>query len=233
MAVIALWVILVAAAGFALHYLGSRFKRSSANLRIFHLKYQSATLALGLVLFVLSGLIGNWSRFFGDYAAPVTNLSFLGVTKSDTWVSFGPTMAVIMGGVTLIVVWIQAGKGKKPSLAAVAANLPVVVVVSLANSLTEELIFRVTLVQGLAGFNSAWLVALLSAIIFGGLHYFGQPGRIPGVLMAGFMGWLLTWSVIQTGGIFWAWLIHFIQDVIILTIVFAAGEATQHTSKVA
>lgn len=56
----------------------------------------------------------------------------------------------------------------------------------------------------------------MSALVFGLPHYFGTPGGVVGSLMAGFLGWLLAKSIQETGGIFWAWLIHFIQDVVIL-----------------
>lgn len=218
------WVLLVGTAGFALVKIGSTIRKNNPNIRAFQWKYQSTTLLLGLSLFGISGSFGDWVSVFGNVAAPVRDMDFLGATKSDTWATFGLTFAFVMGAVTLVVVWLQSGKRKKISFRLVAANLPLVILFSLANALTEELIFRVTLIQGFAGSAPSWVVALLSAALFGGIHYFGQPGRIPGVLMAGFMGCLLTYSIIQTGGIFWAWLIHFVQDVLILSIVFA-GES--------
>ena len=50
-------------------------------------------------------------------------------------------------------------------------------------------------------------------------HYFGTPSGIFGVVMSGLMGWLLAKSVIETRGLAWALLIHFLQDVVI----FGAG----------
>jgi hypothetical protein len=35
--------------------------------------------------------------------------------------------------------------------------------------------------------------------------------------MAGFLGWLLARSVVDTQGMFWAWFLHFLQDVVIFT----------------
>jgi len=35
--------------------------------------------------------------------------------------------------------------------------------------------------------------------------------------MAGFLGWLLARSVVDTRGMFWAWFLHFLQDVVIFT----------------
>jgi len=37
--------------------------------------------------------------------------------------------------------------------------------------------------------------------------------------MAGFLGWLLARSVVDTRGVFWAWFLHFLQDVVIFTAV--------------
>ena len=38
--------------------------------------------------------------------------------------------------------------------------------------------------------------------------------------MAGFLGWLLAKSVAETQGVFWAWFIHFQQDVLIFAGLF-------------
>jgi len=62
-------------------------------------------------------------------------------------------------------------------------------------------------------------IPFVSAILFGSVHYWGSPGGILGVLVAGFLGWFLTKSILETKGIFWAWWIHFLQDVIIITAI--------------
>jgi hypothetical protein len=38
--------------------------------------------------------------------------------------------------------------------------------------------------------------------------------------LAGFLGWFLAKSIGETHGFFWAWLIHFLQDVVIITGLF-------------
>lgn len=58
-------------------------------------------------------------------------------------------------------------------------------------------------------------IALISAIIFGVAHFSGMPHGLIGMLKAGLLGWFLAKSVIEKQGIFWAWSIHFIQDVVI------------------
>ena len=41
--------------------------------------------------------------------------------------------------------------------------------------------------------------------------------------MAGVLGFVLAKSMIETNGFFWAWLIHFAQDVIIIGSLFLMG----------
>jgi hypothetical protein len=43
------------------------------------------------------------------------------------------------------------------------------------------------------------------------------PGASIGVLLAGFLGWILAKSMRETRGMFWAWFIHFWQDVLIFS----------------
>ena len=56
-----------------------------------------------------------------------------------------------------------------------------------------------------------------SAVVFGLPHYFGTPSGIVGALIAGFLGWLLATSLVETQGLLIAWAIHFVQDVVIIT----------------
>ena len=56
---------------------------------------------------------------------------------------------------------------------------------------------------------------LITSVMFGLLHYFGNPGSVPGVLMAAYLGYISAKSMVETGGIVWAFVLHFIGDVII------------------
>jgi hypothetical protein len=50
---------------------------------------------------------------------------------------------------------------------------------------------------------------------FGIFHFYGIPYGVIGVILAGFLGWLLGKSMLETRGLFWAWFLHFLQDVFI------------------
>lgn len=83
----------------------------------------------------------------------------------------------------------------------------------------EESITRLGIVVVLKDILKDRIIPLVSALIFGTVHYWGNPGGFLSVIVAGFLGWLLTKSILETNGIFWAWLIHFIQDIIIFSAI--------------
>jgi hypothetical protein len=47
-----------------------------------------------------------------------------------------------------------------------------------------------------------------------------MPSGIIGATMAGVLGLVLAKSLYETNGFFWAWSIHFLQDVIIIGAVY-------------
>ncbi|HNF36385.1 MAG TPA: CPBP family intramembrane metalloprotease, partial [Anaerolineales bacterium] len=94
---------------------------------------------------------------------------------------------------------------------------------SVANAFSEEAIFRMGIVSPLFGVLSTSVILLLSGVIFGAPHYFGQPSGVVGAVMAGFLGWLLAMSLVETQGFLIAWAIHFAQDVVIITSMILMG----------
>lgn len=98
--------------------------------------------------------------------------------------------------------------------------IPLVLLFSFVNALTEELIFRFGIVGGLFNQYSKTTILILSAILFGLPHYFGNPSGVTGVFMSGVLGYILCKATIETKGIGVALTIHFVLDVIIFTALF-------------
>lgn len=98
--------------------------------------------------------------------------------------------------------------------------IPLVLLFSLTNSLTEELIFRFGIVGGLFNHYPKLTILIISTILFGLPHYFGFPNGFIGVLMSGVLGYVLCKVTIETKGLSIAWAIHFVQDIIIFTALF-------------
>lgn len=186
------------------------------------LKYQIITLVLAFLTLALVFLVAptSFQRYFsfGNISAPAVPVPAIDL-KNESWLQLGSRFALIISGVTFVVIYLQLIKGKQIQ----SQNLRFflwVVVFALMNSFTEGMITRFSIVALLDNLIPLSYVYLVSALVFGTVHYFGMPGKIPGVLMAGFLGWFLAKSIGETQGFFWAWLIHFLQDIIIFTGLF-------------
>jgi membrane protease YdiL (CAAX protease family) len=217
-------VVVVVTAAAALLGLGRLTRAPGRTYVSTQVRYQPVALVVAaLAVLAVRLLVPGHADYLrvGDWAAPAADMAWLGVAAQDTWRSVGATFLVVMTVVTAVVMWWQLGRGSRIGVRALVRALPVGIVLSIVNALTEELVFRVAVAEGLGPVLPATAVALVSAGLFGVPHWFGRPGRVPGVLLAGFMGWFLTLSVLQTGGIGWAWTIHAVQDVVIITLLIA------------
>lgn len=161
----------------------------------------------------------------GQLDASSTGFDWLGLPSGTSWLEVGVTFTLIPMIGTTLVVYLQTLKTHRIVWRALPAALGLAVVFSFTNSLTEELVFRVLPIEGLAPYLDFGWLAIAVGVGFGLPHYFGSPGKLPGVLMAGFLGWVLGRSVLDTGGLAWAWLIHFAQDVPIFTILLLLASA--------
>lgn len=183
--------------------------------------YQIITLGLFGLFVVLAMTCGgrgvltylNPTRFSG----PVTSVPLIGLRprRGEGWGRVGSTFLVVITLVTAVVVYAPVVQSGLFSFSVAGVLVPALVF-ALTNSLVEEGIYRfaVTSVFLENGF-SATSAAVTSGLLFGGVHYFGTPGGIGGVFLAGFLGWFLAKSIAETRGFGWAWLIHFAQDVVI------------------
>lgn len=188
------------------------------------LKFQLSQLILTALVLALTYLINpaNFARFFlfGDVNAHISKISWLGVSGNETWLQVALTLGLFITLGTGIFMFVQIKKsGARFSLP--FSLLLWSLVFSALNAFSEEAIFRVGIVSPLFGVLSTPVILLLSGAIFGAPHYFGMPSGIVGVLMAGFLGWLLAMSLVETQGLFIAWAIHFVQDVVIFVSMFA------------
>lgn len=140
-------------------------------------------------------------------------------SSEHEWGTYGPVTAIALtiGTILLMFMGVKAEHGVMNET--FFALLPIVFFVSATNAWSEEIFSRFALASGLSGKLSPNTICLISGIIFGLPHYFGTPGGVFGVIVTGALGWLLMRSVLETRGLGWAWMIHFLQDIII----FGAG----------
>jgi membrane protease YdiL (CAAX protease family) len=231
----------VAAAGTALLLLGRWVVRRGGALVVRNpevdrqLLYQplSAGIAAAAVL-CITVLIPESASYFrvGTLGAPVAGLNWMGVATSDTWLSIGISIGLMITAVTTMVVWHQAARKGELDVRQMPRLFLLSLPFAVVNAGVEEAIFRLALCNALGAALPMMTVALISGLLFGLPHYFGHPGKLPGVVLAGFLGWLMCLSVLQTGGMAWAWAVHFVQDVVIFTLLFtvAATRLNQETA---
>lgn len=181
--------------------------------------YQPAALAFVVALVLANRLLHpeapNVFRV-GDLQSPVFGLGVLGVVDGSSWSSIVATVIGIPLIVTTVVVYRQTLRGRTVHWKLAPTAFLLSIAFSFVNSLTEELLFRVVSIEGLTGHLADAMIVLICAVAFGVPHYFGNPGGLVGMIMAGFLGWLMATSIQQTGGLAVAWAIHFAQDVPII-----------------
>lgn len=220
---VAITIIIIALASvaiFKLNYITSKVKvRVSDNDYLNnHAKYQAALLLLSFIVLFLVYLQGphNFRLLFsiGNISAPAESVEWFGIGENKTWLFAGLYLSGVITFGTFLFVYLQFRK-LKMNTKEILPYLIWIIVFSLTNSFSEEMIFRLGVISPLYDVLDTRELILLSAIIFGLVHFGGMPHGLIGMLMAGFLGWFLAKSVVETEGMFWAWLIHFLQDVVI------------------
>jgi len=183
------------------------------------LKFHLAQVALAVFVLTIVYFIdpANFTTFFrfGDIHAHISKIGWLGITGNETWLGIATSLGafITLGTGIFMVGQLRKTNAKFTTLPSL---LPWIILFSAMNAFSEEAIFRMGIIAPLYGQLAVPLILLISGILFGLPHYFGQPSGIIGVLMAGFLGWLLAMSLGETQGLFLAWAIHFVQDMIII-----------------
>lgn len=187
------------------------------------LKLLVAGLMIGALL-----LMGKGRRDFfltlGDIDAPAARIRWLGVDEGTGWRRLGgwATVCISLGTLAFLVI---AGRPSLDLVGRVLPFLPAVLVAAAANAFYEELTFKASLLSVLEGPVGSRQAVAMVAVFFGLAHYYGVPYGAVGVVLAGFLGWLLARSMVETRGMFWAWFVHFWQDVWIFSFL-AIGAIT-------
>jgi hypothetical protein len=180
-----------------------------------------------LVIAMLLALGYRRTDFFltrGQLDAPITPVRWLGFPKADPWTRFGGQFALYISLGTLLFLMLSG----RPSVAALRGALPMLPAVLLfaaMNAFNEEMTYRASLLAGLEPVIGPYHALWSTALFFGIGHYFGVPYGVVGVVMASFLGWVMGKAMLETRGFFWAWFIHFLQDVLIFAFM-AIGSIT-------
>ncbi len=151
----------------------------------------------------------------GKLDASIQPVRWLGIKAGESWRTFGWIITVIAALGTIG----ASAYGLPLSLSIMTRALPLVpagILFAAINAFNEEVYYRAALLSTLHEVVGTNHTLLINAVFFGMAHYlYGSPSGVLGFLMAGFLGWLLGKSVLETKGLGWAWAMHFVMDVII------------------
>ena len=185
-------------------------------------KYQFFALVVGLLVTITILVVSPESRQFlnkGQLSIIADKEKWLGINGKYSWKINGLQLLLFISIPTGVCMFI-AVKYTNSIDNFQWGFIPLIVLFSLTNSLTEELIFRFGIVGGLFNQYPKLYILIISAILFGLPHYFGWPSGFVGVFMSGVLGYVLCKATIETKGLSIAWTIHFVQDIIIFTALF-------------
>jgi hypothetical protein len=172
-----------------------------------------------MALTLIGSGIGRRELFLtrGNPRAPAQPSRFLAGgsgKKSVPWnrvaLSFIPIYTII----ATIVLGIQL----RPDLNQISQALiylPAIIIAAAINAFAEEFEMRSVPLARLEPVVRSGQAIFMTAVMWGLLHYFGNPGGLPGVLMVVYLGWWAAKSMIDTRGLVWAFSLHFIGDIII------------------
>lgn len=180
------------------------------------LRVGAALLMIGM-LFVWRGKSGLVYVKPGRLHAEVQPIPLLGIKAGEiTWVRFGWLAALAIGAGTAVFLFAN-GTLQADALTDLLPLMPFVLLFAAMNAFAEEVSYRAALLAPLKAVVSPHQAVMLTALFFGIAHFYGVPYGVLGVVMATILGWLLSKSMIETEGIFWPWVIHFVQDVLIFS----------------
>ena len=182
------------------------------------------TLAIIAVLFVIKKYASAFFLVSGDTSALAEPVTWMGIKEGERWNKLGRNFAIIISSGTLVFL-ILAGRPPLDIVIRALPFIPAILIAAALNAFNEEMTYKASFLSVLEDSVGKQHALLLMAAYFGIGHFYGVPYGVVGVLMAGFLGWFLGKSMLETRGLWWAWFIHFWQDVLIFSFL-AIGSIT-------
>jgi uncharacterized protein len=186
------------------------------------LKYQLYAFAIAFLIALITLVLSPESKVllkFGAVDSIAIKEKWLGINGKSSWKSNGLQLLFFISCATALFMFL--GVKYTNSLGNFKPYfIPFILLISLTNSLSEELIYRFAIHGNLMNSSKKMTVLLMSGVLFGIPHFYGFPSGVIGVIMAGVLGYVLSKATYETEGLGIAWGIHFVQDLIIFTALF-------------
>ena len=161
----------------------------------------------------------------GDLSIKAERIGWLGIEENKiSWGRLAVISALLISlGTLLLTLFTVTGLSVPDNLGKLPGHFPLIVIFALVNSFSEGIVYRSAVLGPLREVLSKDHAILIAAVFFGLAHYYGAPSGIVGVAMSGLLGWYLCRSMYETKGFVSAWIIHFMQDVVIFSTIVIMG----------
>ena len=191
---------------------------AAPSFNSYMLAEQALNLVVTLAVVIALYLVHRDRRAFylamGDTSAPAGPIGWMGVRAGDPWSGLGRNLGIVISLGTLAFLAFS-GTPSADIVIRALPFLPVVLLASALNAFNEEVTYKASFLSVLVEPVGSRQALRMVAAYFGLAHFYGVPYGIVGVLLAWFLGWILAKSMLETRGLAWAWLIHFLQVVLI------------------
>ncbi len=154
----------------------------------------------------------------GDISALAEPSRLIGMKKPEPWTRIGTVFALIFTAGSAVFVVLSFHPSTE-ALAGITPLLPTILLLATMNGFNEEFTLRAAPLSELVPAVGKEQALLLTTYFFGIGHFYGVPPNVIGVALAGFLGWFLGKSILETRGFFWAWTIHLLQDILVFTLL--------------
>jgi hypothetical protein len=197
----------------------SRFEFEGVSYPAFFLPFHTLDIArMLLVIAALWFVKRNRADFFlvkGQMDAPIEPVRWLGIKQGESWRTFGWIFTVCAAAAIVIPLALSLPL-TADAFSRALPFLPLAILLAGLNAFAEETYYRASMLSTLKDFTGNNHALLLSCIFFGLAHWlYGSPPGVIGFALTGFLAFLLGKSMLETKGILWAWIMHFIPDMFI------------------
>jgi hypothetical protein len=148
----------------------------------------------------------------GDPYAILEKSSLVSTRKPEPWIKIALIFTLVF--VSVAVLFMVGAYGVSgETFASNWPLIPVVLLIAMMNGFNEEFTLRAAPLGELEPVIGKSNSLKTTAAYFGLGHYYGFPSGVIGVILSGFLGWFLGKSMLETKGLYVAWLVHFLTDV--------------------
>jgi hypothetical protein len=143
---------------------------------------------------------------------------FFAQSGGGRWESDGWYLGLIMVAIVGVVTFFQFLPG---GFMFHWVSVALVVPFAAMNAFIEETIFRLPYVtMGDNDTNSRLYGLIMASGVFGVMHFWGAaPTGFIGAIMSAFLGFVLAKSMQETRGFYWAFMIHFMLDLVVVLFI--------------